>query len=226
MNIHDAIKERHSVRRYANRPIEPEKLAELQLLIEQLNAESGLNMQLIVDDKKAFGSWLVHYGTFSGVSNYFALIGKDDGKLDEKVGFYGEQLVLRAQMLGLNTCWVGLTFKKNLARLNIGDGEKLRCVIALGYGQTQGKAHKTKQLEKVAQSIGPMPDWFHRGVEAALLAPTSLNQQKFMFILHEGNRVEALSGKGFFTKVDLGIVKYHFEIGAGKEHFEWITPDL
>lgn len=26
---------------------------------------------------------------------------------------------------------------------------------------------------------------------------------------------------GFCTKIDLGIVKYHFEIGAGKENFEW-----
>ena len=103
MNIHDAIKERHSVRRYANRPIEPEKLAELQLLIEQLNAESGLNMQLIVDDKKAFGSWLVHYGTFSGVSNYFALIGKDDGKLDECLPINNNSLVFPLSLPVLGT---------------------------------------------------------------------------------------------------------------------------
>ena len=24
------------------------------------------------------------------------------------------------------------------------------------------------------------------------------------------------------TKVDLGIAKYHFELGAGKENFKWI----
>ena len=24
-----------------------------------------------------------------------------------------------------------------------------------------------------------------------------------------------------YTQIDLGIVKYHFEIGAGKEKFQW-----
>jgi hypothetical protein len=24
-----------------------------------------------------------------------------------------------------------------------------------------------------------------------------------------------------YSKMDLGIVKYHFELGAGKENFEW-----
>ena len=63
-------------------------------------------------------------------------------------------------------------------------------------------------------------------IEAALLAPTAVNQQKFKFILHDGNKVEA---KSFFspwgyTHVDLGIVKYHFEVGAGKESFAYICP--
>ena len=65
-----------------------------------------------------------------------------------------------------------------------------------------------------------MPDWFKSGVEAELLAPTAMNQQKFLFSF-DGNRVSAKAGMGFYTKVDLGIVKYHFEVGAGTENFEW-----
>lgn len=49
---------------------------------------------------------------------------------------------------------------------------------------------------------------------------SAMNQQKFMFMLEE-NKVMAKAGKGFYTKLDLGIVKYHFEIGAGKEVFQW-----
>jgi hypothetical protein len=37
------------------------------------------------------------------------LIRKKSDDLDEKVGYWGEQLVLLAQTLGLNTCWVGLS---------------------------------------------------------------------------------------------------------------------
>ena len=84
----------------------------------------------------------------------------------------------------------------------------------------RGVPHKSKALEQVCRAEGPMPDWFRAGAEAALLAPTAVNQQKFLLTL-EGNTVKAEAGKGFYSGVDLGIVKYHFEIGAGKEHFNW-----
>ena len=90
----------------------------------------------------------------------------------------------------------------------------------MGYGETQGLTHKSKSMEEVIQLDGPAPEWFQKGVEAALLAPTAMNQQKFLFRLDK-NRVSVKVGFGFYTKIDMGIVKYHFEIGAGKEHFQW-----
>ena len=243
MTIEEAIKQRHSVRKYAERPIEQEKLETLRALVDECNKASGLNIQLITDDPVAFDCMMAHYGRFACVSNYFAMIGPDNAELDERVGYFGEKLVLKAQMLGLNTCWVGLSFKKNREVLQIREGEKLRCVISLGYGATQGSGHKIKTLEKVARMHSAegktlpcemFPEWFKQGVETALLAPTSLNQQKFTFTLHEpaqsglqnGNpirpKVSAKAGLGFFSKVDLGIVKYHFEIGAGKDNFDWV----
>lgn len=222
MTVQEAIQSRHSVRSYTDKEIEPEKLSELRALTEQYNREGGLNIQLITGDPKAFGSRLARYGKFSGVSNYFALIGPKSDRLDEKLGYYGERLALKAQTLGLNTCWVGLTYKKNPAVVQVGSGEKLRCVIALGYGETQGVAHKVKTVAQVARADGAMPEWFRKGVEAALLAPTAVNQQKFLFTLRDGNLVAAQAGWGFFTKIDLGIAKLHFEVGAGKENFEWV----
>lgn len=221
MTIQEAMTLRHSVRSYKDKEIEPQKISELRALMEQCNREGGLDIQLVTGDPKAFDSRLAHYGRFAGVSNYFALIGPKGDRLDERLGYYGERLALKAQTLGLNTCWVGLTYKKNPAVLRVGGGERLRCVIALGYGETQGVAHKVKTVAQVARAGGEMPGWFRNGVEAALLAPTAMNQQKFLFTLRDGNRVEAQAGWGFFTKIDLGIAKLHFEIGAGKENFEW-----
>lgn len=222
MTIEEAIRLRHSVRSYTDRPVETEKLDALRALVEECNAASGLHIQLVTNDPTAFDTRLAHYGKFTNISNYLAMIGPKGDSLDEMVGYQGERLVLKAQMLGLNSCWVGLTFKKNPDVLHIDEGEKLRCVIALGYGATQGVTHKIKSIEKVTKVNGPMPDWFRRGVEAALLAPTSINQQKFTFVLADNGKVEAKAGWGFFSKVDLGIVKYHFEIGAGKDNFEWL----
>lgn len=130
-------------------------------------------------------------------------------------------MVLKAQTMELNTCWVALTFSKVKSAYTQGSGEKLAAVIALGRGATQGIPHKSKPMEDLAKVNGPMPDWFRAGMEAVLLAPTAVNQQKFRFTLNEDGRVSAQATGGFYSKIDLGIVKYHFELGAGKEHFQW-----
>ena len=171
---------------------------------------------------------MLSYGSFSGVRNYFVMVGKKGADLDERVGYYGEQLVLLAQTLGLNTCWVGLSYRKVPEAYNVGKDEKLACMIALGYGETQGVSHKIKTIEQVSNASDLTPTWFKRGVEAALLAPTAVNQQKFSFeyVGISNNRHQVRAKKGFsmigYTQMDLGIAKYHFEIGAGKENFDWV----
>lgn len=220
MDLTQAIKNRHSVRSYDERKIEGDVKNELITFINQCNKESGLHMQLVLDEPEAFSGKMAHYGNFSGVRNYIALIGKKSPDLDEKCGYYGEKVVLKAQQLGLNTCWVAMTYRKIKTAYQVNNGEKLCVVIAVGYGKTQGAAHKIKSVEDVTKTDGTLPDWFKRGVEYALLAPTAMNQQKFTFSL-SGDKVSARAGMAFYSKVDLGIVKYHFEIGAGKDNFSW-----
>lgn len=219
MNLAEAMKARHSVRQYKNQPLDTETLSALQAEIAACNREGGLHIQLVTDEPQAFDGFMAHYGKFSGVTNYIAMIGQKDS-LDEKCGYYGERLALLAQQLGLNTCWVAMSYSKIRTAFVIDRGEKLCVVIALGYGETQGVPHKSKSMVEVAKADGEMPDWFKSGIEAALLAPTAMNQQKFLFTLH-GNQVSAKAGMGFYTKVDLGIAKYHFEIGAGRDKFDW-----
>ena len=218
----EAMRARHSVRQYENRPLAKAQVTALQQEIEACNAQSGLHIQLVTDEPKAFGGLMAHYGKFSGVRNYIALIGPKGPDLDEKCGYYGERLVLLAQQLGLNTCWVALTYSKVKTAFTILEGEKLCVVIALGYGQTQGNVHKSNSAGEVTKADIPAPDWFQRGVEAALLAPTAMNQQKFTLTL-EGDKASAKAGMGFCAKMDLGIVRYHFELAAGREHCAWCT---
>lgn len=215
MDIFEMIRARHSVRQYQDQPIEKEKREELQKLINECNKESGLHIQILFDEPKCFDSMMAHYGKFSGVSNYIALVGKKSANLDEKAGYFGEKIVLAAQEMGLNTCWVAMTHGKSAA--NIGKGEKQVCLIALGYGENQGVKHTNKSLEEVCNCAGHMPDWFANGMEAVMLAPTAVNQQKFYFT-RNGDQVSAeVKGRGFYTKMDLGIVKYHFEAVTGRK---------
>lgn len=220
MELIEAIKERHSVRSYTDKKIEGNIEKELKSFIEECNKESGLHMQLVLNEPKAFSGIKAHYGKFSGVQNYIAIVGKKDANVSEICGYYGEKVVLKAQQLGLNTCWVALTFKKIKDAFKVNEGEKLHIVIAIGYGATNGVEHKSKTRETVTKIKGEVPEWFMKGVDAALLAPTAINQQKFVFSFDNG-KVSVKAGLGILTKLDLGIVKYHFEIGAGKENFSW-----
>ena len=222
--MQDAIIARHSVRKYADKPIETTKVATLRAEIEKLNIESGLNIQLVLDEPRCFSTGMWKYGQFSGVKNYFVMAGPKGKEAEEKIGYYGEKMVLLAQTLGLNTCWVGLTYKKIPGTYTLRYGDIVHCVISLGYGTTPGVQHPLKPVEQFYESEGLPPKWFQSGMEAAMLAPTAVNQQKFKLILHDGNKVEAktLFSMAGYTNIDLGIVKYHFEVGAGKDCFTWL----
>ena len=219
-DIIEAMKQRHAVREYDGaRKIEQDKLDILNERISSINKESGLHIQLVTGEPKAFDGFMAHYGKFSGITNYIALIGKKGSDLNEKCGYYGEQLVLLAAQLGLDTCWVAMSYAKVKNAYDIAKGEKLCCVISLGYGKTHGIPHKSKTAKEVAVIKEDTPKWFIDGVNAALLAPTAMNQQKFGFML-DGDKVIAKAGKGILSDIDLGIVKYHFEIGADRKLFD------
>ena len=228
MTIQEAIEARHSVRAYTGQPLAADVVKVLEEKIRELNEKGHLHMQLIRNETKAFQGKLAKYGKFRSVNDYIVMAGQKTDDLDERIGYYGEQLVLLAQTLGLNTCWVGLSYSKVPGTYVLEAGEIIEAYISIGYGETQGVSHKIKSVEQVSNTNDLTPSWFRQGVEAALLAPTAVNQQKFFFEYipaRDGKPVRVLAKRNFsligFTQMDLGIAKCHFEIGAGKENFEW-----
>ncbi len=227
MTLEEAIKARHSVRNYKHQPLSEEVIDILQQKINECNSLGNLHIQLVTNEKKAF-SGIMSYGVFSGVENYLIMAGRKAEDLDERIGYYGEQIVLLAQTLGLNTCWVGLTYRKVSSVFQIEKDEKVVCVIALGYGEDKYRQHKIKSRNEVSNADDLVPEWFNKGVDAALLAPTAVNQQKFFFEIILGKKEGKMKVKAStsfsmlgYTKLDLGIAKLHFEIGAGRDNFEW-----
>ena len=222
-----AIQARHSVRRYLPNAIDRTTIAILQDHVDRINHYSGLHIQLVLNEPKAFRG-IFAYGTFKQVSNYFVMAGPKGEGFKERIGYYGEQLVLLSQILGLNTCWAGLSYTKIPGTYVLESGEAISCYIALGKGETSGVVRKSKTPEQVSSINDHTPEWFRQGVEAALLAPTAINQQKFSFEwipAISGARPQVKAHKGFslvgYTQTDLGIAKLHFEIGANKKLFDW-----
>lgn len=223
MTLLEAIQSRHSVRHYISEPLTQDIVNTLQTKIDECNRKGSLHIQLVLNEKKGF-SGMMAYGSFSGVENYIVMAGRKSHDLDERVGYYGEQLVLLAEQLGLGTCWAGISYRKVKGTYQLEADEKIACMISLGYHDDPGRNMRKKTPEQISNVSSNTPEWFRKGVEAACLAPTAVNQQKFSFEYIAPDKV--MANKGFsmigYTKMDLGIAKLHFEIGAGKENFEWI----
>ena len=209
----EAIKARHSVRAYQEKPIEAGALAKLNEMVGECNRRGNLHLQVLPDSGGLFSNPFCMVSGLSRAPAAVACVGPDDETLDERVGYWGERLVLFAQTLGLNTCWVGMC-SKGRSHADIRPGEKMLLAIALGYGKDDGKPRSSKTPEQVSRAEGEAPEWFRLGVEAALLAPTAMNQQKFFFTLKGDGTVLSKAGKGICSKLDLGIVRYHFDVAA------------
>ena len=215
MTEKEAIIARHSVRNYKDQQIDAQTVALIQEKVKELNEASGLHLQFMEDAGDTYNRFLSKTMGLGSVPSVIVCVGPDTEDLDRKIGYYGEKLVLYLQQLGLNSCWTGTFNKKNTGAL-IRDGERLVITIATGYGQDQGKAHRSKTIGQVTEGKKEGPEWFIEGVRMALLAPTAINQQKFTIRLNEDDTVEFIDHKGPFSQVDLGIVQCHFEIGAGR----------
>ncbi|WP_419497740.1 nitroreductase family protein [Bifidobacterium pullorum] len=145
--------------------------------------------------------------------------------LQERVGYYGERLALRAVQLGLETSWAVLDDADTAEHpwWCLLPGEKIVWVLTFGHGARPGGRRRSKPIEELCRipDGAAMPDWFRAGMEAAMLAPTSLSQQPFLFTLYEDGTVSTEVTEGLFAHVGLGCAKYHFEVGAGRENVHW-----
>lgn len=224
MAITQAMRERHTVRSFLDTPLTGEVLERLSAHIDEINRGNDLAIKLVLNDTRAFGAVLKLLFA-KGAKNYIMLAGDTrDGRspeeLEEALGYWSSDLMLFAQELGLNTWWVGGTYSRGTIASLMPDKSVIG-ILVVGYGATQGKPHKSKTADQVSSYEGAAPAWFTEGVEAALLAPTAINRQAFM-IEGRGDEVHAEYKPGAFSHADLGIVKHHFEIGAGRENFRWV----
>lgn len=218
MTMNEAMYQRHTVRKYIDTPIPPEIVDALEERIKEQNERYGLTIRLVRGDTGAFPA-VIRLLFAKGVKNYLIMCGGESRNLDERLGYSGADLMLYAQTLGLNTWWGGGTFHRKKVSQAV-SGKKVTGVIAIGYGAVQGVPHRMKRPQEVSAFAGTAPAWFQKGVDAALLAPTALAKQAF-FIKGTGRSVSIACDHGIFSGTDKGLVKYHFELGAGRENFTW-----
>ena len=228
MEISEAMQARRAVRRFRADILPREAVERLRREIDACNEYGRLSVRLVTGEPTAFGGLLGRAAGFRNARNYLVLSGRPDADLEVRCGYWGEHLVLTAKTLGIDSCWVGGSVNRRVAAKACGKGERYVCAIALGIGDEPGSVHTRKAFDDVidADRSRILPDWFVRGVNAALLAPTAMNRQRFVISLDPPDRVDAATTGGLYSFVDLGIVMYHFEAGAGKDNFRWVNPLL
>lgn len=231
MNIRQAVFNRISRRSYEKTPIDEEQLQILENAVNEVNGVGGINIQIKLDDPSPF-SLGKSFALFSGACNYFVLIGEKDNTLDEeKLGYYGESLVLLATTLGLGTCWVVGTCDKDVIDVELKEDEEIKCVIVFGNVKP-GETVREKTISKVVKrnikdvkdmlsSYDIVPNWVVDGVRFAVKAPSSQNRQPVKFYCSEDFVVAKVKGNHRCDYIDLGIAKLHFEIGAREGTWEF-----
>lgn len=232
MDYLHAVQIRSSRRRYTRKELAPEAVDALEASIERCNRMSGLSIQLITQNGAAFEGFRKSYGMFTGVQNYFAMVGEENDEFRmEKEGYYGEMLVLEATLLGLGSCWVGTSYDRGSCACRVENGQVLDCVITIGYAEEalslkekmmarmMGKNRKT--IDPLCSVEGSPEQWFYDGMAAVQKAPSARNLQPVRVRYENGVVRAGIEGLRDRQPLDLGIAKLHFEIGAGGGRWQW-----
>ena len=219
------IRERRSVREYDGGPLDQAEFDALGAVVEECARESGLDIQLVGDNPEVFNV-IARFGLIRGCRMHIAFVVDDakagDVAADEAIGYWGQKIVLAAQDMGLNTCWCAL-FSRKKSHAVVVPGKKVRLVIAVGHGKTQGFSRKTKSVEALSSvECAKAPAWFAAAMEAAQLAPTAMNNQNFKItLLSDGKTVRIDAPQSGLNVIDEGIVRCNFEIAANEAGADW-----
>ncbi len=225
MDLKKAVMNRISRRSYLPGPVEQLSLEKLEAAVWECNRTGGLGIKIVTGDPAPFEGKNSR-GLLSGAENYLAMImKKDDKDGEEKIGYYGESLVLLATGLDLGTCWVAGTYDSSLCDVSVGDDEILRCVIVFGNvkpGETMREKAISRTVKRNSKEIRDMllsevvvPNWVVDGVRCVIKAPSAQNRQPVRFVCGEDSVLAKVDLEHSNDLIDLGIAKLHFEIGAG-----------
>lgn len=227
----EAVEKRISCRSYQNKLLPADLLQKLEAKIHELNAESGLNFQFYHSEELTKPVIQMTAAMFSGnIYAVAALVGGNDPISSEKVGYYGQELVLYATALGLGTCWVAGTYNPKSIHVEIGAEEKLWDVIPIGFAtekvpkkqsmirlMLRKKDRKIEQFVESEIAYHNLPKWIQKGAEAVRMGPSAVNQQPIRFQYHDGRIFAKIWKEGHGLQYnDMGIAKKQFEIGAAQ----------
>jgi hypothetical protein len=215
--------------------VAPEILGALGKACDEFAPFPSARSRLVTESSTSvFKGVIGGYGKVKGTHTFIAFIGdRDDGFVQERVGYTGEAIILEATALGLNTCWVAGFFRPEIVTslIDVTGNEQVLAVTPVGYAQEResweerlmsrfGRSHNRLALSKLVRGLPreQWPNWAGAALEAARLAPSAVNRQPWGFDLQDdGITVFVRTGGPEFNvskRLDCGIAMLHLEVAA------------
>lgn len=242
-HITEVIKIRSSCRTYDLQKIEKSILDKLKSYIEEINQECKNNERFLIIDKKISekGEKLGTYGVISGASTFIVGVINSENHDAVRFGYLFEKIILFATDLGLQTCWLGGTFKREdfTKHSNLTEVEYIPIVSPLGYRKDKSRilevamrkvvgANNRKSWNElffdgsVSKALEQNVSGFYATpLEMVRLAPSASNKQPWRIIKDKNlYHFYLYRTKGYgvvnydIQKNDMGIAMCHFELTA------------
>lgn len=225
MDIKEAIRARHSTRRFIHEPLPASVAGELPAICNAPDPLKGELARIVIADKAA-GGRIGTYGVISGAEHFLVLCyGAGSPLAPVNAGMKMERAVLWLTARGIATCWLGGTFSAGDASrfATPAPGEHIPAVVAFGLGAEKDtffshiakwavQSRRRKPFGELFQAGADSP--FREALEMMRLAPSSLNSQPWR-ALATGRRVDFYITKDTdAARMDLGIGLCHFALTA------------
>jgi len=223
MNMFDTIFSRKSIRNYYQERIDWEiiedilKFADnLPMLIENTKVEFKLVSN--IEQKQGFNGPLAVKAPY-----YICLSSEKTEDYLLNAGYLMQQLSLYIESKGLGTCFLGAANPGRALKKTM----KYDYVISLAFGKSKEPVYRDPSLAKRLPEIElvvykeEVSSNIHKLLEAARLAPSSLNNQPWRFVVYK-NRIHVFAKKNpWFAKpldkmkmIDMGIMLANLMIAA------------
>lgn len=241
--LEEVVKARYSVRTYAQRPLPPALIGQIEAYLHTLSGPftGKTEFKLIALEQAVNAKQLGTYGMIKGASYFVGVTVEDGAQALEAVGYEFEKLMLYAASLGLGTCWLGGTFNRSefAKAMQLQPGQLFPAISPLGWPEQKRVYERLVRLTIKADQRRPWRELFFQdgfsqpltpedagpyasALEMVRLAPSASNKQPWR-IVRSGDafhfyeaKEEGYSGRlGLdIQRIDLGIAACHFHLAA------------
>ncbi|MFC1959021.1 nitroreductase family protein [Chloroflexota bacterium] len=247
------IEKRRSRRRFEKKPLKANHLDHLKSICNDFRPFDNARALLVTESPdKVFKGAIGPYGKIRGASAFIAFIGNIKSPwVQEQVGYTGEGIVLEAEALNLNTCWVGGFFRPKVVKslISIGEDEIVIAVTPVGYATKRlsfeeklmtgfGLTHRRKALSDLVIGLkdSEWPQWIRKALEAARIAPSAVNRQPWRFHVEQESITIATNSNSLKREPTMskrlccGTAMLHIETAAQnygiKGNWKFLDPPL